>query len=108
MFLKSAVRTSLLRLSDLNEGRLSGLFGAPMNLAASYLKKQTTLRAVLRRFNFETCSPEFKADWDRLTAKRKCGDQLWVFGPPRGAIEIWGIALVRKGRAISTLVEAVG
>jgi hypothetical protein len=79
-----------------------------MHLPASYLKKRTTLRAVQRRFDFDSCGGEFKADWDRLMAKRRAGDELWVIEPPKGALEIWGIALVRKGQIISTLFEAVG
>jgi hypothetical protein len=79
-----------------------------MKLDSSYLKKQTSLAAVRRRYNFASCDPSFKADWERLLAKRKAGDELWVVKPPKGAIEVRGIALVRKDRVISTLVEAVG
>jgi hypothetical protein len=79
-----------------------------MNLPTSYLKKRTTLQAARRRFDFDSCNSEFKADRNRLKAKRRTGDEIWILEPPKGAIAIWGIALVRKGRIISTLVEAVG
>ena len=78
-----------------------------MKLASSYLKKQTTLAAVQRRYDFDSCDPEFKADWERLLAKKRDGDELWLFEPSEGAIEVRGVALVRKRRVISTLVESV-
>lgn len=79
-----------------------------MNLDSSYLKKQTSLAEVRRRYDFATCDPLFKADWERLLAKRKAGDELWVVEPPKDAMDIRGVALVRKRRVISTLVETVG
>ena len=66
------------------------------------------MAAVRRRYDFRSCQPDFRADWERLLAKRREGDQLWTFEPPQGEIELWGIALVRRGRVISTLLEAVG
>ena len=37
------------------------------------------------------------------------GDQLWEIAPPnKNAIQIWGIALVRDGAVIATLIDAVG
>ena len=79
-----------------------------MKLASSYLQKRTSLAEVRRRYDFASCDPGFKADWKRLLAKRRVGDQLWVVEPPDGAIKIRGVALVRKQRVISTLVESVG
>ncbi len=47
-------------------------------------------------------------DWGRLLAKRRAGDELWYFAPPRReSIRLWGVALVRAGRVISTVVTAV-
>jgi hypothetical protein len=66
------------------------------------------MAAVLKRYDFGSCHPDFRADWDRLLAKRRKRDELWLFAPPKGRIKVWGVALVRKGLVISTLVEAVG
>ena len=79
-----------------------------MELPSSYLKEKTTVEAVQSRYDFGSCEPDFKADWERLLAKKQRGDELWRFEPPKGAIEVWGVALVREGKVISTLVEAVG
>ena len=38
-----------------------------------------------------------------MLAKKRVGDELWLFEPPKGAIELRGVALVREGRIISTL-----
>ena len=79
-----------------------------MKLPRAYLKKRTSLAAVRRRFDFDSVNPDFRADWERLVAKMREGDELWTFEPPRGEIELWGVALVRKGVVVSTLLEAVG
>jgi hypothetical protein len=43
-----------------------------------------------------------------LLAKRRDGDELWNFAPPsREAIQLWGVALVRGGRVIATVVTGV-
>ncbi len=48
-------------------------------------------------------------DWLRLFAKRSDGDELWCFAPPdHEAIQLWGVALVRDGRVISTVITGVG
>jgi hypothetical protein len=47
-------------------------------------------------------------DWRRLLAKRHDGDELWNFAPPsRTAMQVWGVALVRDGRIVSTVITAV-
>ena len=79
-----------------------------MNLDPSYLKKRTTVAAVRRLYDFDSCDPEFRADWDRLLAKKQDGDELWVFEPPEREIDVRGVALVRKNRVVSTLVESIG
>lgn len=79
-----------------------------MTLSPEYLTERVTLQDVLTQFDFQSCHPEFRADWERLLSKRSDGDELWRFAPPSGQIEVWGIALVRGGKVISTLVEAVG
>ena len=65
------------------------------------------MEAALKRYDLNSCHPDFKADWERLLAKRQSGDELWLFEPPKGEIQLWGIALVRNGQVISTLIEAV-
>jgi hypothetical protein len=43
-------------------------------------------------------------DWDRLQ-KMQDGDEIWHFEPPTpNDIEIGGIALVRNGEVISTVI----
>ena len=47
-------------------------------------------------------------DWQRLLVERREGDELWNFAPPGPeAIKVWGLALVRDGRVVSTVVTAV-
>jgi hypothetical protein len=78
-----------------------------MKLPSTYLTERVTLEMVLAEHDFPSCPPEFRADWERLLSKRKAGDELWRFVPAPGHIQITGIALVRDGEVISTLVESV-
>ena len=78
-----------------------------MKLPPAYLTELVTLDAVLAEYDFQTCHPDFRADWERLLAKWTPSDELWRFAPPPGHIEVYGIALVRDGEVISTLVESV-
>ena len=78
-----------------------------MRLPPAYLIERVTVEEVLAEHDFETCHPEFREDWDRLSGKRADGDELWRFAPPPGQIEVFGIALVRDGEVVSTLVESV-
>jgi hypothetical protein len=79
-----------------------------MELSSSYLKEKTTVEVVRGRYDFDSCEPHFRADWERLLSKKRDGDELWLLEPPKEALELWGIALVRDGRVVSTLIEAVG
>lgn len=79
----------------------------PVRLPSDHLTERVTLDEVLSVYDFGDCHPEFREDWERLLAKRLDGDELWRFAPPPGEIEVFGIALVRQGEVISTLVEAV-
>jgi hypothetical protein len=78
-----------------------------MKLPTAYLTERVTLQDVLAEHNFRTCHPDFRADWERLLSKRAASDELWRFAPPPGHIEVTGIALVRDGEVVSTLVESV-
>jgi hypothetical protein len=78
-----------------------------LRLPSSYLTERVTLDEVLSVYDFAACSPEFRKDWQRLLSKRQDGDELWRFAPPPGEIEVFGIALVRNGEVVATLVEAV-
>lgn len=80
-----------------------------MELPASYLETRTTFDEVLADHVFNgILAGSVWDDWERLTAKAHDGDELWHFEPPPGAIEVWGIALVRNGKVISTAITAVG
>ena len=78
-----------------------------MKIPTAYLTERVTLEVVLAEYDFQTCHPDFRADWERLLSKRKANDELWRFAPPTGHIEVVGIALVRDSVVISTLVESV-
>lgn len=79
-----------------------------MKLDGSYLKRSSSFEEVERRCDFRNAAPEFREDWERLKAKSMPGDELWDFEPPPGSIRMWGVALVRAGEVVSTLIEAVG
>jgi hypothetical protein len=79
-----------------------------MQLPREYLTERVTLEEVLAGHDFHMCPADFREDWERLLSKRADGDELWRFAPPPDAMELWGIALVRDGEIISTLLEAVG
>lgn len=78
-----------------------------MKLPPAYLTERVTLEDVLTEHDFEASHPDFRADWQRLLSKRRVGDELWRFAPPPGQIAVRGIALVRRGQVVSTLVESV-
>ena len=78
-----------------------------MKLPAAYLTERVTLQQVLADFDFQACHPDFRADWERFLSKRTPSDELWRFAPPPGHIQVTGIALVRDGEILSTLVESV-
>ena len=78
-----------------------------MKLSRAWLTERVTLEQVLAEHDFASSAADFRADWERLLAKKVAGDELWRFAPPPGQIEVTGIALVRDGEVISTLVEAI-
>ena len=79
-----------------------------MRLPPAYLTERVTLEDVIAEHDFEASHSDFRADWERLLSKKTDGDELWRFAPPPGQIEVCGIALVRRGEVVSTLVESVG
>ncbi len=78
-----------------------------MRLDPAYLTKRISVEEVLRERDFPHARAGFRSDWERLKAKMQLGDELWTFEPAPGAIEVRGVALVRNGQVISTLVESV-
>lgn len=85
------------------------MFGSSrMILSLDYLMETVTVEDVLASYNFDTCHPDFRADWERLLRKRTDGDELFNFAPPPGKLRVWGVALVRRGEVIATLIECVG
>ena len=80
-----------------------------MELPIAYLTERTTFKRAVAENMFED-KPFGHAndDWLRLLAKRRKGDELWYFAPPDpNSIRLWGLALVRGGRVISTVITAV-
>lgn len=85
-----------------------------MEIDHSYLTNETTRKEVENRIDFANAPEDFRQDWERLLDKMLPGDRLWNFEPPpaamRGVSELyrfWGVALMRNGRVVSTLIEAV-
>ncbi len=80
-----------------------------MQLPLSYLTARTTVEQAAAENNHEGTSFGYAHDdWQRLLAKRRDGDELWYFAPPdSSAIQLWGVALVRGDKVISTVVTAV-
>lgn len=79
-----------------------------MNLPVSYLTRRVTLEeAVSGNLVGGVPFGAVKDDWQRLLDKRRDGDQLWTFEPPPRSFRVWGIALVRDGQVISTVITAV-
>lgn len=80
-----------------------------MKLPLSYLTELTTVERAAADNEFGGRPfGHAEDDWRRLLAKRREGDELWHFAPPnRGVIQVWGVALVRAGRIVSTVVTAV-
>ncbi len=78
-----------------------------VELDRSYLTTRTTRNDVEKRIDFDSATQEFSDDWSRLVAKMEPGDELWNFEPPPNDIRLWGVALVRDGLVISTLIEGV-
>jgi hypothetical protein len=78
-----------------------------MNFPTSYLRERVTLNQVLAENDFNAAAPDYREDWERLLTKMRPGDELWRMEPPKNAIRIWGIALVRDGTIVSTLIQEV-
>ncbi|MFZ5831977.1 MAG: hypothetical protein ACOY3P_17980 [Planctomycetota bacterium] len=80
-----------------------------MELPASYLTELTTIdRAVAENLHEGRPFGHAEDDWKRLLANWRQGDELWNFAPPSlDVIQVWGVALVRDGRVVSTVVAAV-
>ena len=80
-----------------------------MELDPSYLTRRTTYEDAVRDNMFE--GREFghcNDDWERLKAKMRPGDEFWYFEPPSKKVwQLWGLALVRDGRVISTVITAL-
>ena len=80
-----------------------------MELPPSYLTEATTVeRAAAENAYNGRPFGHAEDDWQRLLANRLEGDELWNFAPPsRNVMQLWGVALVRGGRVISTVLTAV-
>jgi hypothetical protein len=80
-----------------------------VQLDSSYLTTKTDRDEVERRCDFANCKDHFRDDWRRLLSGMQEGDELWNFAPSNKTHhEFWGVALVRSGQVIATLLEAVG
>lgn len=80
-----------------------------MHVDPSYLSRRTTYEDAVRDnlqdgVEFGGCND----DWERLKAKIEPGDEFWYFEPPSPkGWQIWGLALVRDGRVVSTVLTAL-
>lgn len=80
-----------------------------MQIPLDYLTEQTTYEEAVANnlWNgkpFGGCND----DWERLKAKMQPGDELWYFAPPsKSVMQFWGLALLRAGQVISTVIMAV-
>jgi hypothetical protein len=80
-----------------------------MEIPLSWLTKCTTYEQAVRD-NLHNSRPFGNAsdDWERLKSKMQPGDELWYFEPPdKTVIQLWGLALVRRDRVVSTVITAV-
>jgi hypothetical protein len=80
-----------------------------VQLPLEYLTSRTTFHdAVADNMFDDNPFGDANDDWERLKAKMNDGDELWYFEPPnRNVIQLWGLALVRNGTVISTVITAV-
>ena len=77
-----------------------------MELPTAYLKERITPEAVELRYDFVNMCAKLREDWKRLLEKAAGGDELWIFEAAAKCDSRLG-DLVRTGRVLSTLVEAV-
>lgn len=80
-----------------------------MELPLSYLTRPTTYdEVVANEMHQGMVFGHANDDWERLKAKMQPGDELWYFEPPSQCdMQFWGLALVRAGRVVSTVITAV-
>lgn len=80
-----------------------------MQLPREYLTERTTYeRAVAENLHDDRPFGHANDDWERLKAKMRPGDELWNFAPPSpSAMRLWGMALVRDGQVVSTVITAI-
>jgi hypothetical protein len=80
-----------------------------MELPSSYLSRQTSYEDAIRDNMYE--GREFgyaNDDWERLKAKIQPSDEFWYFEPPSpSALQFWGVALVRDGKIVSTVLTSL-
>jgi hypothetical protein len=80
-----------------------------MEIPLEYLTKRTTCEQAVAD-NIYNGRPFGGAndDWERLKAKIQPGDEFWYFAPPsKKVMQFWGLALVRNGRVVSTVITGV-
>ncbi|MFO0950180.1 MAG: hypothetical protein U0835_03325 [Isosphaeraceae bacterium] len=80
-----------------------------MELPLKYLTEPTTFERAAAEYEHDGRPfGDAEDDWRRLLAKCRDGDELWKFAPPsRDVFQVWGVALVRSGRVVSTVITAV-
>ena len=80
-----------------------------MEIPHEYLTERTTNEQAISDNMYEGRPFGYaNDDWERLKAKMQPGDELWYFAPPNDQVmRLWGLALVRQRRVISTVIDAV-
>lgn len=80
-----------------------------MQIPREYLTERTTYEQAIADNMYDGRPFGYvNDDWERLKAKMQEGDELWYFAPPNERVmRLWGLALVRDGQVVSTVITGL-